>query len=52
MGSVELFLMYTFGFAEYHMIGVTIHLYGFTEIIYFIEYIRDYFIKTFYMLVT
>ena len=24
MGSVELFLLYTYGFAEYHMIGVTV----------------------------
>ena len=33
MESIELFLMYTYGFAECHMIGVTVCLYGFTEII-------------------
>ena len=32
MESIELFLMYTYGFAEHHMIGVTVQLYGFIVI--------------------
>ena len=33
-------LICTYGFAQYHMIGVTVHLYDFAVIMYFIVYIR------------
>ena len=32
LGSTESFLIYTYGFAQHHMIGVTVCLYSFTVI--------------------
>ena len=39
LGSAELFLIYFYGFAQCHMIRVTVCLYGFAVIMYSIMYI-------------